>query len=168
MQYVSWAASFGFIPVLAERLGAGDVAQSILVSLYIGVSLGGNLAATALVERVKPRDLVSASFVLASLGLGLAAAAGSLPLVYAAQIAIGVAMGIAYPILMGLSIRNVDDADRTIATGLHQAVYGVGMFAGPALSGLLAGWVGLRPMFGITAVLWLLPAALVRRALGEA
>jgi len=168
MQYVSWAASFGFILVLAERLGAGDVAQSILVSLYIGVSLAGNLATTAIADHVDAHTLVSGSFLLAALGLGLAAAARSIPLVYAAQISLGVAVGVAYPLLMGLSIRNVDDADRTIATGLHQAVYGVGMFAGPALSGVLASWVGMQAMFGVTALLSLVPVAVVSRVMREA
>jgi MFS family permease len=163
MQYVVWAGAFGFIPVLAERLGADDVAQSILVSLYIGVSLVGNLATTAIADHVKARTLVSGSFLLAAVGLGLAAAAGSLPLVYAAQLSIGIAVGVAYPLLMGLSIRYVDDADRTIATGLHQAVYGVGMFVGPALSGVLASAMGIRPMFGVTALVCLLPVAVAGR-----
>jgi predicted MFS family arabinose efflux permease len=34
--------------------------------------------------------------------------------------------------------------------GLHQAVYGIGMFAGPFLSGALADWLGIQPMFGLT------------------
>jgi len=48
--------------------------------------------------------------------------------------------------------KEVDDAERTTAMGLHQAVYASGMFAGPWLSGLLAQATGLRPMFGVTAV----------------
>jgi predicted MFS family arabinose efflux permease len=35
--------------------------------------------------------------------------------------------------------------------GIHQAVYAIGMFAGPWLSGILADGLGLRPMFWITA-----------------
>ncbi|MFZ5918539.1 MAG: MFS transporter [Chloroflexota bacterium] len=60
-------------------------------------------------------------------------------------------MGISYPVLMGMSIRHVDDTERTTAMGLHQAVYAAGMFAGPWLSGILADAVGLRPMLGVTA-----------------
>jgi MFS family permease len=36
--------------------------------------------------------------------------------------------------------------------GLHQAVYAIGMFAGPWLSGILADAMGIRLMFGFTAV----------------
>jgi MFS family permease len=164
---VNWSTSFGFIPVLAERLGATDVTQSILMSLYIGVSLVGNLVTTAIVDRVGQRALVCASFLLASFGLGSAALASSLPLVFVSQISIGISLGVAYPLLMGLSIQDVEDRDRTIAMGLHQAIYGAGMFAGPGLSGLLASLVGIRPMFGVTALLCLLPFVLINRCLAK-
>jgi MFS family permease len=36
--------------------------------------------------------------------------------------------------------------------GLHQSVYAIGMFAGPWLSGILADGMGIRWMFGVTAV----------------
>ena len=52
---------------------------------------------------------------------------------------------------MGLSIANVEEGERNTAMGLHQAVYGIGMFAGPWLSGLLAVPLGIQPMFAITA-----------------
>jgi predicted MFS family arabinose efflux permease len=37
--------------------------------------------------------------------------------------------------------------------GLHQVVYAIGMTTGPWLGGIIAQGLGLRPMFGITAVL---------------
>ena len=52
---------------------------------------------------------------------------------------------------MGLSIERVSEAERATAMGLHQAIYGIGMFAGPWLSGILADWMGIQPMFGVTA-----------------
>jgi DHA1 family multidrug resistance protein-like MFS transporter len=53
---------------------------------------------------------------------------------------------------MGMSIERVDGAERTTAMGLHQAVYAIGMFGGPALSAALARALGTRPMFGVTAL----------------
>ena len=63
----------------------------------------------------------------------------------------GLGQGIVYPVLMGMSIRDVADQERTTAMGLHQAVYAAGMFAGPWLSGILADAIGLQPMVGVTA-----------------
>ncbi len=36
--------------------------------------------------------------------------------------------------------------------GLHQAIYAIGMFLGPWMSGIVAQWIGIRPMFDATAV----------------
>ena len=150
-QYANWTATFGFIPILAAQLGASGVMQSILMSLNLVVMTGGNLAATALASRMGARNLVYLGFVLLAMGLGGAAIAQSLVLIFVAQFCIGLAQGITYPVLMGLSIRHVADEQRSTAMGLHQSIYAVGMFAGPAVSGLLADAVGIRPMFGVTA-----------------
>jgi MFS family permease len=149
-QYGNWAATFGFIPILARRLGATDVMQSLLVSMHIGVMLLGNLVATSIVGRTGARRLVYLSFVLLAAGLGGAALTPSLALVFVSQFCIGLSQGIGYPVLMGMSIQHVVDGERTTAMGLHQAVYGVGMFAGPWLSGILADRIGIQPMFGVT------------------
>ena len=53
---------------------------------------------------------------------------------------------------MGLSMRHVADGERTAAVGAFQALYGIGMFAGPAVSGVVARALGIQPMFAITAV----------------
>lgn len=149
--YANWASTYGFLPILAQKLGATDVMQSLLVSINIAVTVLGNLFATALVKRTGAQRLVYASFVFLALGIAAAALAPSLPLVFVAQILIGLSYGGVYPVLMGMSIEHVADAERTTAMGLHQAVYAWGMFAGPWLSGILADVIGIRPMFGVTA-----------------
>ena len=150
-QYASWAVTFGFLPILAEQLGATDVVLSMLMSMHIGVVTVMTLGAAAIVNRIGARRLALASFLLMSGGIGLAAWAPSLIIVFVAQLCMAVAQGFSYPVLMGMSIQDVADAERNTAMGLHQSVYGVGMFAGPWLSGILADALGIRPMFGITA-----------------
>jgi len=162
-QYVIWAATFGFIPILAKQLGGTDVTQSVLVSMHIGLVVLGNLMATAIMRRIGTRWLVNVSFVLLSAGIGVAALAASPPLLFIAQFCIGISTGISYPVLMGMSIQYVEDAERATALGFHQAVYAIGMFAGPLVSGWLAEAIGIRPMFGVTAFLCLALALLLNR-----
>ncbi len=150
-QYANWAATFGFLPILAESMGATDIILSLLVSMHIGVVIITNLGAAGLVDRMGARRLALIAFVLLAGGIGLAALAPSLAIIFVAQFLIAVAQGISYPVLMGMSIRDVADAQRNTAMGLHQSVYAIGMFAGPWLSGLLADAIGIRPMFGVTA-----------------
>lgn len=166
-QYVNWAATFGFLPILAKSLNASDVAQGMMVSLNIGVLILGNLVAAAFAQRLGAQRLVRWSFALLALGVGLAALAPSLAWLFTSHVCIGLAQGIGGPVLMGMSIRHVADEERTTAMGVHQAVYAVGMFAGPGLSGLLADGIGIRPMFGITAVACLALGLLGARRLSE-
>jgi len=166
-QYVNWASTFGFIPILARQLGATNVAQSLLLSVNMVVLALGNLIATALVKRIGARRLVLLGFVLLTLGVGGAALARSLPFLFIAQFSIGLTQGLVYPVLMGMSIRNVSDAERTTAMGLHQSIYAVGMFAGPWLSGILADAMGIRSMFGVTAVLCMVLGLVGTRLLAE-
>ena len=150
-QYATWATTFGFIPILAQKLGASDVTQSILVSLNIAIITAGNLVTTAILKRINARQLVYLSFLFLAGGIAAAALASSLTLVFVAAIGIGLANGIGYPVLMGLSIEKVPDTERSTAMGMYQAIYAIGMFAGPWLSGILAKAIGLQPMFGVTA-----------------
>ena len=53
---------------------------------------------------------------------------------------------------MGMSIEQVAEAERATAMRLHQAVYAIGMFLGPWLSGILADALGIRPMFLVTCL----------------
>jgi len=150
-QYVAWGVSFGFLPILAKELGA----TSVILSLFTTVSLicytAGNLTATAAVKRFGAQRMAVFSFVVIFIGTVGAALAPSLEMLLAAQVLLGLSIGAAYPVLMGLSIVHVSERERATAMGLHQAVYAIGMFAGPWLSGLLAEVMGIRPMFGVTA-----------------
>jgi MFS family permease len=162
-QYANWATTFGFMPILAKQLGGTDVAQSMLVSMHIALVILGNLLTTAIVGRVGARRLIYISFALLSIGIGGAALATWLPLLFVSQLGIGLSMGISYPTLMGMSIRYVEDSQRTTAMGLHQAVYAVGMFGGPWISGWLADLIGIRLTFLTIAALCLALAPLANR-----
>jgi MFS family permease len=167
-QYAIWATTFGFLPILAKQLGATGVVQSMMVTMSIAVLTVGNLMAATVVKRLGAINMVYASFWLLLLGVGGAALAPSLPLIFFAQFCIGLAQGIGYPVLMGMSIVHVEDSQRTTAMGLHQAVYAIGMFAGPWLSGILANAIGLRPMFAVTAVACLVLGLVGTRGLHKA
>ncbi|MGZ9222252.1 MAG: MFS transporter [Anaerolineales bacterium] len=149
-QYVTWSATLSFTPILAQNLGASDMVQSLLTSGSIGVVTIGNLLTATLTRKVGNRKLAGWSFVLLAAGAILAALVPSLAWLFVAQFVVSVGSGIAHPLFMGMSISKVDRSQRSTAMGLHQAVYGFGMFAGPWISGALADSIGIQPMFAVT------------------
>lgn len=150
-QYISWGVSFGFLPLLAKQLGANAVILGLFTTLNLICYTTGNLAATTAVRWFGAQRMAYFSFIAAFIGVITAALAPSLGVLMAAQICLGLAIGTAYPVLMGLSIVHVGEQERATAMGLHQAIYAIGMFAGPWLSGIVAQGIGIRPMFGVTA-----------------
>jgi MFS family permease len=151
VQWMSQAISFGFLPVLAAKMGASSVLIGLMATVYLAMNAAGSLLATFVTERNGVRWQLCAWFALLAAGMGGAALSPSIGWLVAAQAVMGLAKGVCYPALMGLSIRHVSEEERNTAMGLHQSVYAVGMFAGPALSGALAAAIGLQPMFGLTA-----------------
>jgi MFS family permease len=111
--------------------------------------------------------LVYVSFGLLVVGLGISAFAPTLGWVFVAQFCFGLSLGVSYPVLMGKSIENVSEGRRSTAMGLHQAVYAIGMFSGPGISGLLADAIGIQPMFLVTGIAFL-PTLFVIRYLAPA
>jgi MFS family permease len=150
-QFGVWAVVFAFLPLLARQLGAGDVALGMLMTVNLLANAGSNLFTTLWVHADRQRLFLFGSFGLFAGGAVLAGVSASLPLLFVATALMGAANGIFYPVLLGQSIQRVDLAHRTTAMGIHQAVYAIGMFAGPWIGGILSDALGIRSMFAIIA-----------------
>ncbi len=150
--YVLMGLVYGFVALLAKNLGAADSMVSNLTVVHLAVFTPAVLAAAFLVKRFDKRPLLIVSFVALALGAACGAVANSIAWLLAVQVLVGIGYGLCYPILMGMSIEQVDGAERATAMGVHQSVYALGMFAGPWLSGIIAAKAGLQAMFAVTAV----------------
>jgi MFS family permease len=137
---------------LAKQLGATDVTQSIMATLNIALIVLGNTIVTTVVRRLGSYRMLYVSFIFIAIGLAVASIAFSLSLVFTAIFFIGLAWGLGYPLLMGMSIEHVDDTQRATAMGIHQAIYGIGMFSGPWLSGIFADIIGIRATLAANAL----------------
>ena len=150
-QYTAWGISFGFLPILAKQLGADSITLGLFSAINLVCYTIGNLTATTAAKRLGSQRMAYAAFATACIGAIAAALAPSVALLVAAQMVLGFAVGTAYPVLMGMSIVHVNEQERATAMGLHQALYAIGMFTGPWLSGIIAEGIGIRAMFGVTA-----------------
>lgn len=151
-QYVNWAISYGFLAIRVTQLAGDGIAQGLSATVLLVMVVLGNLVSSSIVDRFGLKRLLNVSFALLALGTLWAAFSPTLLLLFVAPAFLGSGIGIAGPILMGLSIQDVTDSERTTAMGIHQTIYAIGMFAGPALSGAVVNLIGFHGMFAVTAL----------------
>jgi MFS family permease len=153
-QLLTFATVFGFTPVYVEALGAGKLDMGILtfcstlptaIASWIG---GGHLA-----QRIGERNVVVLGFVLSGVFTVVIPFTDSFWLLVATQAIAGFGRGFTTPVLMALSIKHMDSGRRATAMGFYQAIYGLGMFAGPYLMGLLGDSLDLDQGFLIVGLL---------------
>lgn len=152
LQISTWGITFSFLAIKAEDFGANDIVKSLLVSLNLVALTSGSLLNTIITKRVNHVYLLLVSILAFVAGIFVMVAGGALPMLYLGTMLMGIAIGFAYPTLMGLSIREVEPSHRTTAMGIHQSVYAIGMFAGPWLGGIISDSAGISTMFGVLAV----------------
>lgn len=169
LQFASFGSTFGFVPVYGAAIGASSSQLGIITMLALGAAALAAFSSVRVAERVG----YSAALVAGALVLG-----GSLLLIPATQrpwelalvqLLSGLGRGTLGTLLMALAIRSAPQGARATAMGVFQAVYAIGMLAGPLVSGALAESVQLASVFHLSAVLSLAVACMachpvVRRA----
>ena len=138
-QMITFGTIFGFTPAYAkEVLKINELQNGILmVFSYLPTAFGALFLGRFLTGKIKEYKLVFIGMLL------LGAATISIPfirhypLLIMTQTLAGSGKGISFPLLMGLSIKNISENARGTAMGIYQAVYGFGMFTGPFIVGLI-------------------------------
>lgn len=153
LQVFTFATVFGFTPLYAHLIGASKFELGILtfcstLPMAIGAWYGGGVLAAKFGER----NMVIIGFGLSGVFTLIIPFTSSFLLLVITQIIAGLGRGFVMPILMALSIKHMEDGRRATAMGFFQSIYGLGMFAGPYLMGMIGDWVSLELgfiLFGI-------------------
>ncbi|MBN1152519.1 MAG: MFS transporter [Dehalococcoidia bacterium] len=162
LQFASFASVFGFVPVWGASIGASSGELGAITM----VSLGAAAVAASVSVRLAERFGYSIALVVGALIMS-----GSLLLVPAtetpvqlglSQVATGLGRGTLSTLLMALAIRSAPAGARATAMGIYQAVYAIGMLAGPLASGFVAENLHLDAVFRISALLTLMIAVFAR------
>jgi MFS family permease len=163
-QFTFYATTFGFVPNYAVSIGATKTQLGLLVLL---ATLSQSLAALLSGACITPYAGARLAVVLSNLGIAAATIViphlDTVSSLCVSQIIVGFGRGAMRPILMGLAIARRPEGDRATAMGFFQAVYAAGMFAGPALSGLIGSTTGYSGIFLTTGAVALLTAGIALR-----
>lgn len=152
-QLITFATAFGFVPILAKRLGANSV-QLILLTAFaiIPAIFVSRLAGSFFPERIGKKNTILIGFFFSSLFCLIMPFINHLWLLYIAQIASGVSRSMVFPLLMGLCIHDIEQEKRATAMGIFQSTYGLGMVLGPVILGFVAQTFGLTVGFMVTSI----------------
>ncbi len=142
-----WATVNGFSLVHAAHVGATRSDLGTLTTLMLAAYSLGALFSGRLSDLVGLRGTIILGLAAQSAAALAVPFTDSVPLVALTQVVGGAARAISFTVLMGLSVRAVPVADRATAVGVYQSVYSLGIFGGPATTGLLGGLFGFNSVF---------------------
>ncbi|MBE82604.1 MAG: hypothetical protein CME21_08555 [Gemmatimonadetes bacterium] len=151
--YTVFTAGFGFLPNFAIALGATKTQLGILSSITLLMGSIAGLNANRFAARLLgPRKSIVIAYSIATLTIAIIPHTTSVYHLFLLQACTGFARGTAYPILMSLVILDIPDRDKATAMGFFQAVYSIGMFLGPVVSGQIGGMFGYTALFTSSAL----------------
>ncbi len=159
-QFANWAGLFGFIPVYGAQIGASSADLGIITMLALGASAVAALTVIPLVKRRGNSFTIMLGAVLMGSAIAITPLLHQVSLLQGLMVIYGLGRGILGTILMSLSIQAVDPQQRATAMGIYQAVYAVGMFLGPFVSGSLADNFGIATVFYLSAFFCLVVAGM--------
>jgi MFS family permease len=144
IQVLTFGTVYGFTPIAARQIGASNFELGLMQTLFIlpGV-IASTLSGTYFATRYGERLSIVAGFVATAVAYTAIPSLTGIYGLYLSQALGGFARGVVYPLLMGLSIRDVAGHQRGSAMGVFQAVYGFGMFLGPVMVGMVSDRAGL-------------------------
>ena len=153
LHYAVFTGVFGFIPIYATEIGASKGELGLITMINLGFSALGSLVSVWVSQRFGYRTSIIGSAVVIGVSLLVIPFISWVPVLMAAQVALGMATGVLMTLMMTLSIRGVSPQYQATAMGVFQAVYAIGMMLGPLTSGYLGSALGLSAVFYVAASL---------------
>ncbi|WP_426454136.1 MFS transporter [Paenibacillus sp. S-38] len=151
---VLFITMFGFTPSYALQLGADEADLTLLVAAFmVPHAVSSYLTGRVLAPKFGAWNVVLAGFLISALCSAATSVVPTFGLLLLTQALNGWFQGLHFPLLLGLSIDHIDERKRATAMGFYQAVYAVGMFAGPFVAGTLNEWSGLKSGFYLAGLL---------------
>ncbi len=146
-QYAFWATTFSFIPLYADRLGASKLTLGVIGTISLVPYTLTALVNHRFAHRMGENRAVFMGMLVMAAMMFVVPLIDNVPLLAISQGVSGFGRGMVYPLLMGLSIREISGEDRATAMGVYQAIYAIGMFTGPMTAGAFADAFGLSGAF---------------------
>jgi fucose permease len=144
---ISWSADY-----LENGLGMLKVDAAQAVSLFLGGMIIGRLAGSRLVQRFSPHKVVTASILVAGIGFLVYWKTASILLGLGGLFVTGLGVASLYPLILSFAI-GAANSNTVQASARATLASGTAILALPLVLGRLADAVGIRPAYGVVALL---------------
>ena len=149
-QYIQFATTFGFTPMVAAQMGASNYQLGLLGMISTLPALLVSPFMGKISQKIGVTYTLGICFAMAGSGSALVAFCQNLQQLFMVQLISSIGVAGLLTLLMGLSIRDISGERRATAMGFFQAVYGLGMFLGPFTMGWISHSFGMMPAFVFT------------------
>jgi len=137
-QFAVFATVYSFIPIYAKTLGLNDFVIGILTAVFTLTGIISALLSGAYFKKyLGVRNTVIISFFVSGIIYLIMPYINSILLLFIAQLFSGFFMGMVLPMLMAQSLKTIEEDKVSTAMGFYQAIYGLGMFFGPYVVGIV-------------------------------
>ncbi|MDP2327177.1 MAG: MFS transporter [Dehalococcoidia bacterium] len=161
VQFVSFATSFGFVPVYAEQIGATDAEVGYITTAMFATSVVGTLLVPWMVARTGYAVTLLIGVLVTAIAAAVVPLTSDVLELGVTQALNGFGRGSTNALLITLAVLAVAPAQRATAMGVYQAVYAIGMLSGPVVSGAVADAVGIEAVFYLSTAVALAGGVLV-------
>lgn len=155
LQAIIFSSMFGYTPAVNTSGGMTSFQLGLVSTFFLISKIGGaKLSGEYFEKNYGFGKSTSLGFLLIAIMTALTVNVSSNPILsYIVHAIGGCGYGITISLLMSYIISQTDKSRKTIAMGFFQSIYGIGMFAGPVISGYFIDWWGFRANFTVLTVL---------------
>jgi MFS family permease len=156
VQFVTFSTLFSFFPIYLNELGFSDSIVGNVVSFSTLATLVGTFMSPILLRKFGFWRTASAASIPIAISTLMTPFLESLSLLIIMRLIVGFGSGIVFSSLMGLIVREFQENYQASAMGIFQAIYAIGMFSGPLISGIIASNFGINYVFGFSSLISLM------------
>ena len=147
IQFITFSINFSYFPIYLNELSFSDSIVGNLVAFYTLASFIGTISSPRLIKRFGLWRIFIYSAILIGLTTLITPLFENLFLLIFLRLIGGIGGGIIFSSCMSSIVRGFQENYQASAMGIFQAVYAIGMFLGPILSGVIGSYINLESVF---------------------
>ena len=147
IQFITFSINFSYFPSYLNELSFSDSIVGNLVAFYTLASFIGTISSPRLIKKFGLWRIFIYSAILIGLTTLITPLFENLFLLIFLRLIGGIGGGIIFSSCMSSIVRGFQENYQASAMGIFQAVYAIGMFLGPILSGVIGSYINLESVF---------------------